>query len=41
MESNLVDGKFVDQDGAIPENQDIAKSLLERCLFYTNIVLER
>ncbi|KAI1081211.1 hypothetical protein F5B20DRAFT_78968 [Whalleya microplaca] len=35
------DGKFVDQDGNVLKGSDDVSNLLERCLLYTQIVLEK
>lgn len=41
IKSKMVDGNFLAPDGSIPEGQDIVKDLLERCLRWADIVLER
>jgi hypothetical protein len=41
IEATLKDGKFVAEDGAFPEGQEIMVPLLERCLLWSEIVLER
>ena len=41
MQATMVDGKFVNTDGTIPENQDVVVKLLDRCLRWAEIVLER
>lgn len=35
------DGDFVTSDGSIPQGQEIVKTLLDRCLKWSEIVLER
>lgn len=37
----MKDGHFLGADGTIPEGQDIVKGLLERCLRWSDIVLDR
>lgn len=37
----MVDGNFVAQDGSVPEGQEVVKVLLDRCLRWADIVLER
>ncbi|KAI1913883.1 hypothetical protein LOZ53_002537 [Ophidiomyces ophidiicola] len=41
IKGNMKDGKFVALDGSVPEGQEIVKVLLERCLIWVDIVLER
>ena len=41
IQATMVNGNFVGSDGTVPENQQILKDLLERCLLWVNIVLER
>ena len=41
MQATMVDGKFLGTDGTIPEGQDIVVGLLNRCLLWAEIVLER
>lgn len=37
----MKDGNFVVPDGSIPKGQEIVKVLLERCLKWVDIVLDR
>lgn len=37
----MKDGKFLAEDGSVPEGQEIVVALLERCLLWSQIVLER
>ena len=41
MEASMKDGKFVNDDGDILDNQDTVLSLHHRCLMWSEIVLER
>lgn len=41
MQATMRDGKFVSEDGTVPENQDAVVALLQRCLKWAEIVLER
>ena len=41
MQATMKDGKFVSADGNIPENQDVVVTLLNRCLRWAELVLER
>ena len=41
IQATMVNGDFVGSDGTIPENQQKLKDLLERCLLWVKIVLER
>lgn len=36
-----VDGKFVDKDGSVPSGSDEVSELYERCLQWSDLVLER
>lgn len=37
----MKDGKFLGENGSVPAGQDIVTGLLERCLKWSYIVLER
>ena len=37
----MKDGNFVTSDGSIPQGQEIVKTLLERCLKWSEIVIAR
>ena len=37
----MVDGKFVGADGIVPTGQEIVDPLLDRCILWSEIVLER
>ena len=41
MQATMVDGKFLGTSGTAPEGQDIVVGLLDRCLLWAEIVLER
>ncbi|KAI9829783.1 MAG: hypothetical protein M1819_006020 [Sarea resinae] len=41
MQNSLVNGKFRAENGTLPDEQVIVMSLLERCLLWSDIVLER
>lgn len=41
IEATMKDHKFVTEDGKIPSGQDLTVALLERCLKWCDIVLER
>lgn len=41
IESHMKDHKFVTEDGKVPDGQDLTVALLERCLRWCDIVLER
>lgn len=41
IEDSMEDGKFIDEDGKVSENQEDVKLLLHRCWRWTEIVLER
>ena len=37
----MIDGKFIGTDGTAPAGQEIVAGLLDRCLLWSDIVLER
>ena len=41
IEASMVDGKFVMSDGSVPEGQDVVIDLLNRCLVWSDLVIER
>ena len=41
IKATMVDGKFPAEDSATPAGQDIVVALLERCLLWSEIVLQR
>ena len=41
MQATMVDGKFLGTSGTAPDGQDIVVGLLNRCLLWAEIVLER
>ena len=41
IEASMVDGKFPGDDGSTEEGQKIVKELLDRCLKWSALVLER
>ena len=41
MDASRVDGKFVDESGQILQGNDMVSELLEKCLKWADIVLER
>ncbi|MCJ1476672.1 hypothetical protein MMC13_005340 [Lambiella insularis] len=41
MQATMVDGQFVGADGTIPHGQEIVVPLLNRCLFWADLCLER
>ncbi|KAI9737740.1 MAG: hypothetical protein M1834_009108 [Cirrosporium novae-zelandiae] len=41
MEATMVDGKFIGENGTIPHGQELVGDLLKRCLYWSDMVLER
>ncbi|EAS32993.1 uncharacterized protein CIMG_04017 [Coccidioides immitis RS] len=41
IKAGMKDGNFLASDGSIPEGQEIVKTLLDRCLKWVDIVLDR
>ena len=41
MQSSVVDGKYVTESGAVPKNQEVVVSLLERVAKWSDIVLDK
>ena len=41
MQATMKDGKFVAENGHIPENQEVVIALLQRCLKWADLVLEK
>ena len=41
IKGTMIEGKFIGADGTAPAGQEIVASLLEKCLLWSEIVLDR